>query len=350
MRIMKLNRKVYFSAFSAVGGYAEGEGPLGDKFDLIDPSDRFGQATWELAEAELGRVSLNITLEKAGLSHTDIDVLVSGDLQNQCVASSVGLDSFGIPHLGIYGACSTLTEGLLVGSMVLNLGEVSRVATLTTSHNLAAERQFRSPTEYGGQCSPTAQWTATAGGSFILTRDPTEIGKRTYKATHRAVIRDVMVGRMIDGATQDSSNMGAAMAFAAADSILSYFEESELTPRDFDLILTGDLGAVGSSLLCDILSEKLPSATSRHNDCGLLIYDRQKQDVHAGGSGCGTSASVFASHILPMLERGEITNMLLLSTGALMSQSSVLQGSTIRGIAPVLHIEGEPIEEGEGND
>lgn len=350
MRIMKLNRKVYFSAFSAVGGYAEGEGPLGDKFDLIDPSDRFGQATWELAEAELGRVSLNITLEKAGLSHTDIDVLVSGDLQNQCVASSVGLDSFGIPHLGIYGACSTLTEGLLVGSMVLNLGEASRVATLTTSHNLAAERQFRSPTEYGGQRSPTAQWTATAGGSFILTRDPTEIGKRTYKATHRAVIRDVMVGRMIDGATQDSSNMGAAMAFAAADSILSYFEESELTPRDFDLILTGDLGAVGSSLLCDILSEKLPSATSRHNDCGLLIYDRQKQDVHAGGSGCGTSASVFASHILPMLERGEITNMLLLSTGALMSQSSVLQGSTIRGIAPVLHIEGEPIEEGEKND
>lgn len=350
MRIIKLNRKVYFSAFSAVGGYAEGEGPLGDKFDLIDPSDRFGQATWELAEAELGRVSLNIALEKAGLSHTDIDVLVSGDLQNQCVASSVGLDSFGIPHLGIYGACSTLTEGLLVGSMVLNLGEVSRVATLTTSHNLAAERQFRSPTEYGGQRSPTAQWTATAGGSFILTRDPNEIGKRNYKNTHRALIKDVMVGRMIDGATQDSSNMGAAMAFAAADSILSYFEESELSPRDFDLILTGDLGAVGSSVLCDILSEKLPSATSRHNDCGLLIYDRKRQDVHAGGSGCGTSASVFASHILPMLERGEITNMLLLSTGALMSQSSVLQGSTIRGIAPVLHIESEMIEGENTND
>lgn len=350
MRIIKLNRKVYFSAFSAVGGYAEGEGPLGDKFDLIDPSDRFGQATWELAEAELGRVSLNIALEKAGLSHTDIDVLVSGDLQNQCVASSVGLDSFGIPHLGIYGACSTLTEGLLVGSMVLNLGEVSRVATLTTSHNLAAERQFRSPTEYGGQRSPTAQWTATAGGSFILTRDPNEIGKRTYKNTHRALIKDVMVGRMIDGATQDSSNMGAAMAFAAADSILSYFEESELSPRDFDLILTGDLGAVGSALLCDILSEKLPSATSRHNDCGILIYDRQRQDVHAGGSGCGTSASVFASHILPMLERGEITNMLLLSTGALMSQSSVLQGSTIRGIAPVLHIESERLEGENTND
>lgn len=345
MRIIKLNYGAYFCSSSAVGGCAEGEGPLGDKFDLIDPTDRFGQSTWELAEAELGRVSLNIALEKAGLSHEDIDVLVSGDLQNQCVASSVGLDSFGIPHLGIYGACSTLTEGLLIGSMVLNLGDISRVACLTTSHNLAAERQFRSPTEYGGQRSPSAQWTATAGGSFILTRNKDEIGKRPYPVTHRAVVRDVMVGRMIDGATQDSSNMGAAMSFAAADSILSYFEESEVPPRDFDLILTGDLGSVGSALLTDILGEKLPSAVARHNDCGLLIYDRNRQDVHAGGSGCGTSASVFAAHILPMLERGEITNMLLLSTGALMSQSSVLQGNTIRGIAPVLHIEAEKIEE-----
>ncbi|MBR7117018.1 MAG: stage V sporulation protein AD [Clostridia bacterium] len=338
-RITELKAPAYFIASAAVGGREEWQGPLGGSFDFIDPSDSFGQSTWEMAEAEMGRVALNVALRKCDLSHSDIDVIIAGDLQNQCVASAIALDSFGIPHIGVYGACSTCTESLMLASAMLSLGSYKRVATLTTSHNLAAERQFRAPTEYGAQRPPAAQWTATAGGAFILSTDDEIINENRRRGLPvSACITDFLVGRLIDGAIKDGANMGAAMAFAAADSILSYFEESDLTPRDFDLIVTGDLGAVGSRILREILKEKLPSAVSRHEDCGLLLYDMSSKDVHAGASGCGTSASVLSTHFLPMLERGEVGDILFLSTGALMSQSSLLQGNSIRGVAPAVHL------------
>ena len=338
-RITRLENPPHFLAYSAVGGASEALGPLGDKFDFTDPSDRFGMKTWELAEGEMGRVAFNIAVTKAGLSHEAVDLLVSGDLQNQCVASSLGLSSFGIPHIGVYGACSTATESIILASSMLGVGAARIAACVTTSHNLAAERQFRAPTEYGGQRAPTAQWTATAGGAFLLTSDGELISKSLAEGgAGHAEISDFRVGRMIDGVIKDGANMGAAMAFAALDSILSYFEESELSPSAFDLIVTGDLGAIGSAIVRDVLSEKLPAAATRHTDCGLLLYDMKKTDVHSGASGCGTSASVLASHFLPMIERGDIGDILFLSTGALMSQSSVLQGSTISGIAPAIHI------------
>ncbi len=328
-RIIKLSTPPAFITKAAVGGYEEKDGPLGAMLDLCDETGRFGKTTWEDAEGEMARICLNMALSKAGLSHGSLDLLVAGDLQNQCVASAIGLSSFGIPFLGVYGACSTCTESLLVLSLFLSLhGGVG--AAVTSSHNAAAERQFRSPLEYGGQRTPSAQWTSTAAGAFILSAEPQD--------SARVRISECMVGRMVDGGTTDGANMGAAMAFAAADSIISYFEESELSVHDFDYIVTGDLGKVGSDILCDILSEKLPSALPRHVDCGKLLYDMKKKDVHSGASGCGASACVLAAHFLPMLERGEANNILLLSTGALMSPSSVLQGNNILGIAPAIRI------------
>lgn len=334
-RVKKLRVAPRFISYSAVGGLEESRGPLGNYFDFIDTRDKFGQKTWELAEGEMGHCALNIALSKAHLSHKEIGLVIAGDLQNQCVATSLGLLDFGIPYLGVYGACSTCTESLLILSSLLSEGYTDVGCAVTTSHNSAAERQFRTPIEYGGQRSPSAQWTATAAGAFILSTNERREGEKFG----RAVISEVMVGRIVDGASSDASNMGGAMAFAAADSILTYFSESGCSPREFDYIVTGDLGKVGSDILRDILDEKLPEAASRHKDCGLILYDRYRSDVHSGASGCGTSASVLATHFLPALESGRIKNILFLSTGALMSPTSILQGKNISGIAPAIRIE-----------
>jgi stage V sporulation protein AD len=219
---------------------------------------------------------------------------------------------------------------------MLDSGAISTGACVTTSHNAAAERQFRTPLEYGGQRSPTAQWTSTAAGSFILSSDESVIQGAKYKNVE---VADFMIGRIVDGATTDASNMGAAMSFAAAESIIEYFEHSEMKVRDFDFIVTGDLGKVGSDILKAILGERLPSASVRHLDCGNLLYDKKLQDVHSGASGCGTSASVLASYFLPHLKEGRLEKILFLSTGALMSPASILQGEHILGIAPLIRIE-----------
>lgn len=334
-RIKKLITPPRFVSYSAIGGYEEKNGPLGKAFDLCDESDTFGQMTWEMSEGEMGRCALNLALTKCNLSHEKLELLVAGDLQNQCMASSVGLDSFGIPYLGIYGACSTCTEALIILSAMIESGAVKTGASVTTSHNCAAERQFRTPLEYGGQRSPCAQWTATASGAFVLSSDSDLI-----RASERSnvEIADFMVGKIVDGAISDASNMGGAMSFASAESILDYFAESEMKLRDFDFIVTGDLGKVGSDILEAILDDRLPGASSKHIDCGNILYDRNKKDVHAGASGCGTSASVLSAYFLPLLEKGEIRDVLFLSTGALMSPSSVLQGNSIKGIAPVIHL------------
>ena len=332
-KITYLEKPIYFEAYSAVGGFEEGEGPLGECFDLIDKNDLFGMKTWERAEGEMSRLALNLALNKRKLSPNDLNVIVAGDLQNQCVASSGGLFTFGVPFLGLYGACSTCTEGLLVlSSMLTSSKTYTRGASVTSSHNCAAERQFRTPIEYGGQRAPSAQWTATASGAFVLSKERS-----------RAKITAFMPGKIIDGYTKDQSNMGAAMALSAFDSISRFFEEND--PDGFDLIMTGDLGAVGSSVLEDLLCKKLTrygtKLASLHKDAGLLLYDLEKKDVHSGASGCGCSASVLASYVLPKVESGEISKMLFLSTGALMSTSSVSQGDNILGIAPLLQIEHE---------
>lgn len=327
-RIIALDENIRILSHAAIGGYEERRGPLGREFDFCDLSDTFGQGTWECAEGEMGRLALNTALSKLSLSHSELDLLVAGDLQNQCAGTSLGLGSFGVPFLGVYGACSTCTEALLILSTLMSgTDKIKYGAAVTTSHNSAAERQFRTPLEYGAQRSPTAQWTSTAAGAFILGKG--ESGVR---------IKECCIGRTVDSGSLDSSNMGGAMSFAAADTLITYFKESGLRPSDFDYIITGDLGRVGSDILKDILSREIPGAERYHVDCGMLLYDGGSQDVHAGASGCGTSASVLAAHFLPMLECGKIKDVLFLSTGALMNPQSILQGQTIAGIAPLIRL------------
>ncbi|MBE6695645.1 MAG: stage V sporulation protein AD [Ruminococcaceae bacterium] len=342
-KIIDLGKRVRLLEAASAVGHEEFFGPLGDLFDYHDESDKFGAKTWELSEGELDRITLNLLLKKAGLKPCDIDILFAGDLQNQCVASSQGLSSFGIPYIGLYGACSTSAEGLLCASMFLNSSKsLKRCASITSSHNCAAERQFRTPIEYGGQRTPTAQWTATAAGAFILERSDTEGTEKDTKSLKRNIyVREVMAGKIVDSGVSDAANMGAAMAPAAADTIESYFKKSESSPSDFDFIITGDLGKEGGEILRELLLSIGIDIRKNHSDCGVMMYDFKRQDVHSGASGCGCSASVLASYFIPRLKKGEIKNILFMATGALMSPSSIQQGGSIAGIAPLIHLTSE---------
>ncbi len=316
-------------SYASAVGREEYRGPLGTQFDYHDEEDRFGADTWEKAEGELCHITLNLALKRAGLSHRDIDLLLAGDLQNQCMASSRGLCSFGVPYCGLYGACSTFVEGMLLGTLALcGTPDMHCVGVVATSHNAAAERQFRLPLEYGGQRTPTAQWTATAGGCVLLER-----------AAGGVELAALLPGRPVDSGIKDAANMGAAMAPAVADTLLRYFGESGEDPEGFDAIITGDLGREGSGILTDLLIPHGLSLGGRHRDCGVLLYDPAYQDVHAGGSGCGCCASVTAAHFLPKLVRGEMHRILLLATGALMSPGDIKQGGSIIGIAPLVVLE-----------
>jgi len=327
-KIISFKRKPYIISSAAVGGREERGGPLGEKFDFADVTDRFGKDTWEKAEGEMGRISLSIAMKKANFLPSDIDALLAGDLENQCVASSGGLYSFGIPYIGLYSACSTCTEALLLLSSLISEGSLDTGATVTTSHNSAAERQFRTPIEYGAQRTPTSQWTATAAGAFILS---SENKGDIY-------IDNAMIGKIVDGLTTDGSNMGMAMARAAYDSIYTYLSLNEEKYSSLDAIFTGDLGKLGSEILRELLYKDFPRAADIHFDCGTLLYDMNKKNCNAGASGCGCSASVLSCHVLPKIKSGEFSDILFLSTGALMSPSSILQGESILGIAPIINI------------
>ena len=314
-------------AGGAVGGYEERRGAFGDAFDFCDRDDLFGRKSFELAEAEMSRMALGFALGKVGIEPSGLDLLLGGDLQNQCVATSQGLASLGVPFLGLFGACSTMVEGLGVGSLALvGAPALRRVAAVSSSHNAAAERQFRTPLEYGSQRTPTAQWTATAAGAVILGRGGS-----------RVAIDAFLPGRICDAGINDAANMGAAMAPAAADTLLAYFDETGERPEDFDLILTGDLGREGTVLLRTLLSERLPTLPGVHEDCGRILYT-DAQDSHAGASGCGCIASLLAAVFLPRMQRGEIRRMLAIGTGALMNPGSLQQGGTIAGVAHLIRI------------
>ena len=315
---------VYVMSFASAVGTKEGEGPLKNRFDYIDKDDRFGMNTWEKAESESARLALSLALSKAPMAPSEVDLLLAGDLENQCVASCYGLLSFEIPYLGIYGACSNLTEGMAIASMLISGGAARRAAVVTSSHNCAAERQYRNPIEYGGQRPPTAQWTVTGAGGYIL-------GERG-----KVKIVDCLVGVVQDKGQKDISNMGAAMAPAAADTLLRYFKESGTSAKDYDLVITGDLGIHGSELFKDLCKQS-GYPVGNHADCGMLMYG-ENQDAHMGGSGCGCIATVFGAHFLPHMECGKLTNVLLMATGALMSKDSITQGQNIPVVAHLVHL------------
>ena len=317
----------YIISRASVVGTKEGEGPLKDTFDMIVSDDKMGQVSWDLAEGAFQKTAVEIALKKAGLGNKDIEYILSGDLQNQCAATHYGLRETNIPFLGLYGACSTMVESLTVGSMIICGGYAERVVCLTSSHFCSAEKQYRNPLEYGGQRTPTAQWTATASGAAILAKEG--IGPR---------ITHITTGKIVDKGITDVSNMGAAMAPAALDTITAHFKDTGRTPEDYDLILTGDLGVTGSEILCELIKKDGYDIEKKHNDCGKMLYNIESQDVHAGGSGCGCCASVLCGHILTELEKGNYKNILVAATGALMNPLTVLQGESIPTISHAIAI------------
>ncbi len=323
-----LDTPVYIISHAAVVGAKEGEGPLKDAFDMIAKDDKMEQKSWDLAESAFVKRAAELALEKCGFSNDVIDYVLSGDLQNQCAAAHYGLRYTNIPFLGLYGACSTMTESISLGAILVSAGFAHRTLCLTSSHFCSAEKQYRNPLEYGGQRTPSAQWTVTGAGAVILSDRGSGV-----RVTH------ITTGKIVDKGITDVSHMGAAMAPAALDTIAAHFKDTGRTPDYYDLILTGDLGVIGSDILCDMLAESGYDIRDRHNDCGKMIYDINEQDVHAGGSGCGCCASVLAGHILPEMENGRYHRVLVAATGALMNPITVLQGESIPAIAHAVAIE-----------
>lgn len=329
---IKIPVPVYIRASASIAGSKEGEGPLGDLFDMVGVDDKFGSNTWEEAESTLQKETLQLAIGKAGLSGEDIRFLLAGDLLAQSMASSFGLASFQIPLIGLYGACSTCGLSLALAAALIVGGMAQYVASVTSSHFASAEKEFRYPLGYGNQRPLSATWTVTGSGAFILSSLK---GKKD-----RAVITGLTIGKIVDLGMKDSMNMGACMAPAASSLICQHFADFGRTPEDYDQIITGDLGHVGQRVLLDMLAEKGFDLSGKHMDCGIEIYD-EKQDAHAGGSGCGCSAVVLSALILKKLEEGEWKRVLFVPTGALLSKTSFNEGKSIPGIAHALVLEGK---------
>ena len=313
--------------WASVAGKKESEGPLAHTFDVTSQDTYFGQKTWEQGEKQMQKLALGKLAEKANMKLEDFDLVFSGDLLNQCIGSSFTLRNLGIPHLGLYGACSTMAESLLLSSMAVGGGFADNAVAMTSSHFASSERQYRFPLGYGGQRTPTAQWTCTASGAVVLA-----------PCQNAPYLRAVTIGRIVDYGITDANNMGAAMAPAAADTILRFLADTGASPREFDAIVTGDLGLIGSKLLCEILQKEGVDIRKQHRDCGAMMFDPEQQDTHAGGSGCGCSASVLCGYFLPRIRTGELKNILFAATGALMSPTASQQGESIPGISHLIHI------------
>ena len=313
--------------YASVCGKKEAEGPLGKFFDQTFDDTTLGESSWEKAESKLQTKAVNLAIEKSNISSKDINFIFAGDLLNQCISSTFGLRNLNIPFLGQYGACSTMAQTLALASIMVDTGVANNCIAVTSSHFCSAERQFRFPLEYGGQRTPTAQWTVTGSGAIV-------VGSNGQNPK----ISSVTIGKITDLGIKDANNMGAAMAPAAASTLEDFFCDTSTKPDDYDLILTGDLGEVGSKLMKELLERDGIHIKNNHKDCGLLIYDQKAQDVHAGGSGCGWSATVFCSIIFNKLKNNELKNILFMATGALMSPTSTQQGESIPSIAHLINI------------
>lgn len=315
---------------AAIVGKKEGEGPLAQDFDVILEDDYYGEKSWEKAESKLQSQTAKLVLEKAKMAEQDVDYVFAGDLLNQCVGAHYAMRDFDIPFIGLYGACSTMVESMMLGSMLI-AGEVADNALcVTSSHYCSAEKQYRFPLEYGGQRTPSAQWTVTGSGAALLSKT----GQGPY-------IHAACAGKIIDMGINDVNNMGGAMAGAAADTLTAIFEDTKTKPEDYDMIFTGDLANVGSDVLCELMDKNGYNIYPKHKDCGKMIFNIEEQDVHAGGSGCGCCGSVFCGHIAKELKKGNIHRIILMATGALMNPQTLFQGETIPAIAHAVIITNE---------
>ena len=323
-----LEKPAIILSHAAVGGKQEGEGPLAEYFDHLCEDSFFGEETWEKAESAMQKLALSRALEKGGFSPGQMDYVLAGDLLNQCIGTSFGLRDFNIPFYGLYGACSTMGESLALGSLLIAGGFAGRLAAMTSSHFCTAERQYRMPVPYGNQRTPTAQWTATASGCVILGDEGTGPG-----------ITAVTCGKIVDKGISDVNNMGAAMAPAAYDTLAAHFQATGTGPQDYDLVLTGDLGVLGHQIVTEFFRQDGIDMSKNYQDCGMLLYDIEKQDMHAGASGCGCSASVLCGYLLRQMEANHLKKILFAPTGALLSPTSSFQGESIPSICHALTIE-----------
>ncbi len=316
-----------FAGHANVVGKKEGQGPLAASFDFIGNDDTFGEATWEKSEQAMQKQALALALDKAGQPASSLDWLFAGDLLNQCISSSFAARGQDAPYFGLYGACSTMGEGLALAAMLLDGGFGAWAGVVASSHFCSAERQYRNPLEYGAQRAPTTQWTATAAGAAILARE----GPGPY-LTH------VTAGKIVDRGITDTNNMGAAMAPAAYETLKAHFQDTGRAPEDYDLIVTGDLGRLGSELLEELFRRDGVELAPRHTDCGLLLYDIEAQDTHCGGSGCGCCAAVLTGYLLNGMRAGTWNNILFCPTGALHSPTTAFQKESIPGICHAVTI------------
>ena len=327
-RTLQLENRPFLLAHAAAVGKKEGEGPLGAQFDFVTEDDRMGQKSWELAESELQKTAIETALSKAGLQKGDLDLILAGDLLNQCIGSFLASMQSDVPYLGQYGACSTMAQGLALGACLVEGGAARRLVASASSHFCSAERQYRFPLAYGGQRTPTAQWTATAAGAVVLGGQ----GSGHIRITH------ALFGKMVEMGVKDANNMGAAMAPAAYDTLSTLLADLGAQPADFDCIVTGDLGHVGADILLTLLREDKIDLSPVYSDCGSLLFG-DGQDAHAGGSGCGCSAAVLCGPLLRDMQAGKIRRLVFAGTGAMMSPTSVQQGQPIAGICHAVVIE-----------
>lgn len=313
---------------ATIVGPKEGDGPLKDYFDIILEDDMWGQESFEKSEAKIQEEAIKQAIANANLSLNEIEYLFSGDLLNQITTSSYTARQLNIPYFGLYGACSTMTESLSLGAMIIDGGFADKVVCATSSHFSSAERQFRFPLEYGSQRSFSAQWTVTGAGATVLASS----GNGPY-------ITYITTGKIVDFGIKDASNMGGAMAPAAIDTITQHFKDTGYNPDDYDLIITGDLGLVGKRIVLDLMKKEGYDLSKVFSDCGIKIYDGVEQDTHAGGSGCGCAAVVFNGYIYKEMLKQNLNRVLLVATGALHSPITTLQGESIPGIAHAITLD-----------
>lgn len=316
------NNSVYIKGFYSSVGKTEGEGPLGKCFDVVYDDEYIEAKSWEQAENNILRHTVSGVFAKSSLTFNDIDYVFTGDLLNQCTASSFALKDMAIPYYGLYGACSTMAESMGLGSIMVDAGYGKNVLAVTSSHFCASEKQYRFPLEYGAVRTPSAQWTVTGSGAVVLSDEKSNI-----------CVESITCGKMVDLGVKDSANMGAAMAPAAADCIMTHLTDLNIEPDYYDCIITGDLGIIGSQLAIELCNKASVDISGVHADCGSMIFNPETQNTGAGGSGCGCSASVFCGHFCRELEKGNIRRMLLVCTGALMSPTTYQLGETVIGIA-----------------
>ena len=328
---IKLSNPPYILETSSIVGPKEAEGPLAKYFDQCLEDEFWGEKTWEKAESKIIKENVNSLISKSGISGTDIDYCFAGDLLNQCISSSFGLREINIPFFGIFGACSTFVEGMCLGSIFLDGGAAKKVLCATSSHFCSAEKQFRFPLELGNQRPPSAQWTVTGSGAAILSSDcpNNDCPRITY----------LTPGKIVDMGVKDANNMGAAMAPAALDTLITHLRDTGRKPSFYDAIITGDLGYIGKEILTEMAESNGYNIKSNYSDCGVLIFDKEAQDTHSGGSGCGCVGSVFSGYFYKMLKEHKLNRVLLMATGALMNSTTSQQGESIPGIAHAIAIE-----------